>query len=197
MEWSLRYVCYYIIITLETWWLASKASKTYKLHNPNILYKHFTSLQTTLQLTIQEIKRLFRPYYTPALKVGVYCFTSVRPSVHPSVSSFIHPSINPSISPSVRSKNSYRRIFLRNYIIMISEIWFQGLYKSVIPCDAFSDWSLNNFLFIVYSWRVGALLESSSSQINLLTNIINKSGIFTKAITSFYSLDRHSGYTWN
>ena len=39
--------------------------------------------------------------------------------------------------------------FLRNYSTRISEIWFPGLYlyKSVILCDAFSDSSLNNFLF--------------------------------------------------
>jgi hypothetical protein len=32
-----------------------------------------------------------------------------------------------------------RHIFLRNYNTRISEIWFQDLYKSAIPCDAFSD----------------------------------------------------------
>ena len=41
----------------------------------------------------------------------------------------------------------FRRIFLRNYNSRISEIWFQDLYKSAIPCDAFSDSSLDNFLF--------------------------------------------------
>ena len=41
----------------------------------------------------------------------------------------------------------FRRIFLRNYNTRISEIWFQDLYKSVIPFDAFSDSSLDNFLF--------------------------------------------------
>ena len=42
---------------------------------------------------------------------------------------------------------NFRHIFLRNYNTRISEIWFQDLYKSAIPCDAFSDSSLDNFLF--------------------------------------------------
>ena len=42
---------------------------------------------------------------------------------------------------------NFRHIFLRNYNTRISEIWFQDFYKSAIPCDAFSDSSLDNFLF--------------------------------------------------
>ena len=42
---------------------------------------------------------------------------------------------------------NFRHIFLRNYNTRISEIWFQDLYKSAIPCDAFSESSLDNFLF--------------------------------------------------
>ena len=38
-------------------------------------------------------------------------------------------------------------IFLRKRLHKISEIWFQGLYKSATPFDAFSDSSLDNFLF--------------------------------------------------
>ena len=88
---------------------------------------------------------LYISFYTPALKKrGVYCFTSVCPSVSPSV----HQSISPSVCQSVRRSHEYfRHIFLRNYNARISEIWFQGLYKSAIPCDAFSDSSLDNFLF--------------------------------------------------
>ena len=56
-------------------------------------------------------------------------------------------SFRQSVSQSVRPMNTFRRIFLRNYNSRISEIWFQDLYKSAIPCDAFSDSSLYNFLF--------------------------------------------------
>ena len=52
-----------------------------------------------------------------------------------------------SVLQSVRPMNIFRRIFLRNYNTRISEIWFQGWYKSALPCDAFSDSSLNKFLF--------------------------------------------------
>ena len=65
--------------------------------------------------------------YTPTLKKRVY--TVLPLSVHP----LVHPSIH--------------QIFLKNYYIRISEIWFQGLYKSVMVCDVFSNSSLNNFLF--------------------------------------------------
>ena len=41
---------------------------------------------------------------------------------------------------------NFRHIFLRNYNTRISEIRFQGLHKSAIPCDTFSDSSPNNFL---------------------------------------------------
>lgn len=53
-----------------------------------------------------------------ALKNGVNCFTS-------DVTYF---------SPSVRSINTFRRMFLRNFIACISEIWFQVKYMSQLDC---------------------------------------------------------------
>ena len=48
--------------------------------------------------------------------MGVYCLPlSVLPSVH---------------SSDCQSNDFFCHIFLRNYIRRISEIWFQGLYKS-------------------------------------------------------------------
>ena len=56
-------------------------------------------------------------YLIPTLKkIGVYCITSVCPSIRPS--------------------NDFHSIFLRNYIIRISEILFQGLYKLAIPLSS-------------------------------------------------------------
>ena len=56
----------------------------------------------------------------------------------------IHPSFSLSVCPS---HEYFCRIFLGNYNAKISEIWFQGLYKLAIPFNAFSDSSLDNFLF--------------------------------------------------
>ena len=52
------------------------------------------------------------------------------------------------------SHEYFRRISLRNYITWISEILFRGLYESVIPCDAFSDSSLNKFLFTEHLYQL-------------------------------------------
>ena len=70
-----------------------------------------------------KLYRIFIPHFK---KVKVYCFTSVHPM------------------------NIFHRIFLRYYVIRITEILSQVLYKSALPCDAFSDSSLNNFLFTLH-----------------------------------------------
>ena len=62
----------------------------------------------------------------------------------------VSPSVRPSISPSVRQSvrpTKLRHIFLRNYTSTLSVIWYQHLYMSATPCDAFSDSSLDYFLF--------------------------------------------------
>ena len=77
--------------------------------------------------------------YTPALKKGGY--TVLPLSVRPSVRQSVHQSVSQSVPWN------FRHIFLRNYTSTLSVIWYQHLYMSAIPCDAFSDSSLDNFLF--------------------------------------------------
>ena len=54
-----------------------------------------------------------------------------------------------------------RHIFLRNYNNNF-EIWFQGLNKSSLPCDAFSDSSLKTFLFTerLYNFTYDSQVEN-------------------------------------
>ena len=75
------------------------------------------------------------------------------------------------------------------YITRISEIWFQGLYKSAIPWDAFSDSSLNNFLLkwtltSFYTWRPSWKFSSHFSQELYITRIseIWFQGLYNSAI---------------
>ena len=79
-------------------------------------------------------------YYNPLLKRKGGEYTVLPVSVHSSVCRSVHPSV-------VCPMYFFRRIFLRNYNTRISEIWFQGFYESALLCDAFSDSSLDNFLF--------------------------------------------------
>ena len=93
-------------------------------------------------------KKLYTPAlnHTPAFRIyrsQLYCVMCFQ--IHYSTTSFL-PNSCIILHMLVKLK-IFVTFFSGTYNARISKILFQGLYKSAIPCDAFSDSSLNNFLF--------------------------------------------------
>jgi hypothetical protein len=103
-------------------------------------------------------------YYTPTLKLGLYCNHLVRPSVRPSVRSSVRPFVCPSVCPSVRShfRNRYLSFYWKKWFYT----WYMALAWWLVPCLPFPGLPHIYFLFTVRltNERVGVFLARHSVQ---------------------------------